>query len=287
MKSIGKISETRNQGITGKIITSSEIRKLFLDIKLEVEKLEKETDKKIKDSIGPKPDEMTTEQYAVKIDREAGYRKGEITLEDINGAKFKSESFDIFDSDILDTKQIKFVGLYLSDHNHDLHIYIEINHSDRYYTNRIQIEGTDSVWVNGLMKKIDENIDSWKNQFVFIKKNVGISFIIMLLVINFSTFYIFEYFVSLIPLVEDENPDETIAVTVGAARLLTFFITGIFSLFFTNFMFDRVNSIWLDVELHTGKEHNMIEKERRKKIAFIILVFVVPIITSLILEFIK
>ncbi|RPH29906.1 MAG: hypothetical protein EHM93_16650 [Bacteroidales bacterium] len=268
------ILETRNLKITNKIFKPDDIRKIFQDIEKEILSLNEvnNTKQHSKDNL----DESSNSRY------NSSYIHLKVNA--IDGSEYESESFEILEKDgILDTKQIYSIYFTFVDRKNDIQIQITLRHTNNDYDNEVSIKGRNSIWVNGLMKKVEENINILENQSTFAKKYGFLICIIILLCFT----YIVTSLPNLIILLLPKQLISTETITIQMPRMI--FYTIYYSFISLSFIFpsiyltEKIKGLWLSVELQTGKEYYQIEKQRRIKLWTIISLIVIPTILSIII----
>ncbi len=246
--------------ISDKIIKSENVRKLLTDIVLTVNNY---ISKDIKDSLRYK-----------------------IILKASDSSEFESTSLEILDAgEIIDTKQITSINFSLNCYDKNISINLDLNHSinDYKHENFIRIEGGDSLIVGGLLKIINENVDTWEKQKTIIKKNKALIVIIITICLSMIYYKLFIFFIKLI------IKDNIISSSSGSILGFSFdpfsifiYISSILGTVFISFsIYDWMEKLWPNLEFQMGKEYFHLEKIRRLKLWIIISVILIPTIISL------
>jgi hypothetical protein len=203
-----------------------------------------------------------------------------------DASSFQSEDTDLFNADsILSKKKVESVSLTLTHYETNAFVEIELSHGDSSWRNQVTIHGEDSKWVNGTLKIIEETIESFAPQNVFLFKNKQLIKTVFALGLGSLYFYI----TTLIPSEPStDTPEWVIQLSTLIASvplgdyLFKYFIFYVIGFFPAEFLFEKLKSLWPSVELQIGPEHTHIEKRRRIWVANAFILGVLPIIHSLI-----
>ena len=90
-----------------------------------------------------------------------------------DGSSFTSKDVTLFDQDsILNNKRVESVEVEFISYATDEYIDIRLSHGDTnsLFSNRITVTGSDSNWVNGTLKKLEETLEAVKPQNTFLNK---------------------------------------------------------------------------------------------------------------------
>jgi hypothetical protein len=148
----------------------------------------------------------------------------------------------------------------------------------------MSIAGTDNFWVNGLLGKINEQLANIENQETFVHKwSKPIKWLFML-----STFFLWCRF-------EDWYYRNTKGyVQVWKAIVINHNWNYLFELIFFGcgggflliiMIYSEFDKLFPSIELQTGPEHFKLEKHKRTLYLFYITVLVIPLLISLLFEF--
>jgi hypothetical protein len=153
------------------------------------------------------------------------------------------------------------------------------------------VEGTDSKWVNGNIKAIDEIIESFAPQNLRVLELKWL--IHTVLALGIGRLYLF--FVGLIPMPSSKPPQWDWMVglyhfVLGHPLLpyvvlyVAYYLGGFWPAWY---FYSKLLSFWPSVELQIGPEHTLIEKRRRRWLFSFFLLGVAPLLTSLVYDFLR
>jgi hypothetical protein len=134
------------------------------------------------------------------------------------------------------------------------------------------VSGNDSVWVNGILAKLTEIIDTAEPQPLF-KKPLSIAALPLCIAFNVVYFRLFYADIQ-------RNKYGWIEgiLTIGVPIL-------------SMVLFDKlpkyVDALWPDVELQTGPNYLQIPANKRKRITLLLTLIILPILTGFIYDVLK
>lgn len=260
------IKESRYSKIENKIITTEDIQNLAKVIWEEYEKAKS-------------PDKYASVSFTIKCS---------------DKSCFESSDPSIFETDsVLRTKRVDSVSICCHCYN-DSYINVELCNGNIYWGNDITVKGTDSNWVNGISKRLEDISSSFTPQNTFVKDHS--IFLNILFAFGYGTIYmsILNVLLSGVEsLPENRIPEwakilrnlfETVPFLREIFEYLLGFTVGIFPAVLTT---DKLKKLWPSVEIQNGPEHMMIEKRRRKWLAIVFTTCILPLALSLIYDIIK
>jgi len=213
------------------------------------------------------------------------------SVDTYDDASFESSDPDFFATNsILSTKRIKKIEMdYFNYTTSDyFHLIVsQMKYSDSYF----KIKGQNSKWVNGLAKQTEELINSFAPQNNFIKKHKV--FFNILLGLGLGVIYM--QLISLIPYTPTENSKSEWVIQLGilfeSFPIIEFIFKYLFGLgvgiFPATFITDKLVDLWPDIEIQIGPEHTFIEKKRREWLIKAFVLGVLPLVISIVADFIK
>lgn len=204
---------------------------------------------------------------------------------------FISEEPSMFDEDsYLIIKKVEEVGI--TYHLYETNSYININlcHGSG-YGNSVTVAGTNSTWVNGITKKIEETVDSFDPQNNFIKDHKWIFNIIF----GLSIGAIFLWVIILIPSDPPKDPPpawvlalQNLFKQIPLFKLIFKYLLGLpMGIFPASFLTDKLIELWPSIEIQIGPEHTQIEKKRRKWFFNAVVLGLLPLLLSLIYDIVS
>ena len=205
---------------------------------------------------------------------------------------FESSDAEFFSNDsVLPTKRVSDISLKFSSYDDDETIEIKLSHGDSSYSNYISVSARDSEWVNGVTRKIEDEICAFKPQNTFLTEYKVILEVVFALSIGMVYFFL----IDMIPIhpIEVEPSGWMIQLALASRdslilgytiKYILSFVIGIWPAYS---LMDKLKALWPSIEIQIGPEHTFIEKRRRIWIASAFLVGVVPLATSLIYDVLK
>ncbi|MBN8720494.1 MAG: hypothetical protein J0H85_13665 [Sediminibacterium magnilacihabitans] len=190
-------------------------------------------------------------------------------------SSYESSSKSIFEeAEILNTKALQRIQMRLQTVSNSKNIEVQFstslepNPGDNYAI----VSGDDSVWVNGVLFKLSECINSAQEQ-PSIVKHLG-----TLQTITVITFLII-YFRIWYDNVEKLNNDWI--------RLLFFVVLPFIILLLSIELVKYLKSMWPDMELQTGPNYSQIPSKKREKVKWIVTIIVVPLLVGFVYDILK
>jgi hypothetical protein len=200
-------------------------------------------------------------------------------------SKYESGSGGIFDQGgILETKQIRGIEISLSAYPAASRISVELihTHSEDSPWNHVTVTGTDSTWVNGVMRRLEDAIGCWEVQpkwprrfrwlsVLLFTAGIGRLFLFVLL----STFsYVLQ--TDTRPVFADWEIYSglwgvILPLAIWPAMTLT----------------DKLVELWPVVEIRAGREHAQNPARRRKQIWAVITLLVLPLLLNTVYDIIR
>jgi len=259
-----KILESRNVKIAGRIITLDRVRRIASVVWERYKAMEAE------------------EKHCRIVFRAACF----------DDSDFESADIDIFSDDsVLVSKRVSEVTIRYSAYEDDETIDISLAHGSYEHRNYVRVSGTDSAWVNGVVKKIEDEIAAFQPQNRFLVEYRGALHIVFALSIGSIYFFLIDSIPS--NPVESEPPAwlKELATNIKNSVLLGYGIKYAFSylvgIWPALFLMDKLESLWPSIEFQIGPEHTFIEKKRRLWISSAILLGVIPVVTSIVYDLVK
>jgi len=215
-----------------------------------------------------------------------------------SGSKYKINCFDtttyesgsitiLTNENIVDIKRARSIEMSYESDSLNRSIKIELFHNGPTYENLI-IKGDDRNWVKGTLANVEEMLNSTPPQDNFVIRHPKfLSNVVALgvgIIISYAIYFLLEFF---------ETPQEaeesswftTYSISNFLIRWSIFWIVGWMT--YAEKITKKVLELWPSTEFDFGPEHLKIEKNRRKVLIGFITLIVVPILMSVIFEFIK
>ncbi|XLS29213.1 hypothetical protein ACJD0Z_18700 [Flavobacteriaceae bacterium M23B6Z8] len=242
------IREKRKLFFTGKIITPQIIREISALIENEVEKAN-----------------LKKQEYFLMYSVDA-----------IDNTSFESQSPTIFDaSGLIEKRVVESIRMEFHTSNHSKKIEVSLDNcmEDSDSDNYIAVSGDDSNWVNGILERLSQIIDSSESRSKF-SNYIGITaFIIYVFVIS--------VFINIMnPIVQKQSEKNFIP-------LIIFFIVPSLLGFLALHTYQYIRNLFPNVELQTGPNHARIPEVNRRKVQIILMTIIMPLVLAFIYDLLK
>lgn len=214
--------------------------------------------------------------------------KVELDFEDDTEYRFKNEEFDAVKS-YLENKRLEAISIILSSSDPLSIIAFTIKSGDLSYI-RIRVEGTESTWVNGIFKKMEDTVLSWPPQNTVLKRYNKLIALILSLFLGY-------YFIEIIKLMPSEEKQYSeipkwvefikyLITEYPLSRHIIQSMLGVIPTYFPSILLvDKISTLWPSVELQLGPNHAQVESRRRNIIYSIIILIVLPLLISIISKY--
>ena len=208
-----------------------------------------------------------------------------------DNSSFESEDPSIFDKEsFLISKKVETIEITYHQYETNSYINISLRHGSD-YGNSITVRGTDSTWVNGITKKLEEAVDSFQPQNTFVKKHKWMFNVIF----GLSLGAIFIWIIMIIP--SDPPKDQPPAWVMvlrslferfPPLRLIFKYLLGLpVGIFPASLLTEKLIALWPSIEIQVGPDHTLLEKKRRKWILNVVIMGVLPLLLSLIYDIVS
>lgn len=208
-----------------------------------------------------------------------------------DSSSFSSQEPALFEKDSpLSKKRVGHIQMEFRHYKTMSRITIGLAHGNGSWRNDVTISGTDSTWVNGTLKAIEETIDSFTPQNTFLYQNEKTLRIVFSLGLGSLYFWM----ASLIPTAPSaEMPGWAIKLNLVLSAIPLGYYLFKYAMAFlvgwlpSEILYNKLKDWWPSVELQIGPEHTLTEKQRRKWIASAFIFGVFPLATAVIYDLIK
>lgn len=285
---MGGIIETRTLKISDRIIKSQDIRRLFSDLENEFNRLDKITEADLDRILVDKKYNKYTEAEKVQ---EKKYLKQYISkslkIKACDGSVYVGQSEEILASGgILDTKQISTIDFNFLDNNHKSSLSINLRHTTSDNWNEVTVQGIDSLWVNGIIQKIENFLDSIERQTTWFKNySLLIAIFITVCIALVTSALILNFLILLNQIFPSES--DSIKISIQSIRVMTFFMMLGISSYPAIKIFEKIKELWPTVELQTGQDYLQVNKQKRNKIWLIFSLIIIPTVLTILAELIE
>lgn len=192
-----------------------------------------------------------------------------------DNSSYESQDKEIFNApEIIDTKILKRIQMRLHTVSGSKSVELQLLHSEQSNAsnNFLLVSGNDSVWVNGIMSRLSEVIDS-SDQQPRILRHLALLQWIVIITFNYIYFKLFH---------KDIEKMENGLVGIGLL-----FGIPLLSLYLVDRVKIHIEQIWPDVELQTGPHHLQQPQRKRIRLAWITTAVIVPILIGFIYDLLK
>lgn len=257
---MANLAKTIRQEISNKVIRTSDIKSLFDQLN-EILTTDSNTD-------SPKS--------IVK----------ELTIYYADDTNIEGDLEDVLNGWELDTKQVERIVFRYMDNNNKNRLLIELHHTNLEGFNKITASSKDSIWAYGILAKIKDIFNTFEDQNIWIRNNeklfensiaVGFTIIFTLIIV-----------IKVLPIANNGEPINYSTLkpnqyspypVIALIAFLLFFIGKMGSFSLSN----KLQKLWINMELQTGTDYNQIEKQRRNKIKNYYLTYFLPVIMTIVL----
>lgn len=195
------------------------------------------------------------------------------SIDAIDNTSFESQSSEIFnENQIIENRIIKKVLMrfYTLDNSKSIEIQLVHLAKDENFENFLTVSGDDPTWVNGTLVRLTEILNMAEKQ----SKNQYSGWLICGLVVLFNV----EYFRLFLPHIQTTN-EIVSCITICGPFIASLFMATKFN--------EYISDVWPEIELQTGPGHQRLPSKRRKKIQWLTVTIILPLILSAIYDIIK
>jgi hypothetical protein len=212
-----------------------------------------------------------------------------------DGSSFESNGIELFsDNSIVTKKSISSISLIFSYYPTDSKIEISLEHAASQNWNFVCIRGTDSKWVNGTIKEIEETIESFAPQTSFILRHKRWVKIVLALGIGQIFIYLLRFL-----LLASSDPTPTspsrfwnrVDIFIHNYPFIKYIIKYLF-IYILGYspalvVYDKIQALWPSVELQIGPEHSFVEQQRRQAFMSVVVLGIIPLCVNWIYDIVK
>jgi len=226
---------------------------------------------------------------------ESPYSSVSFSIKCSDNSSFESSKLSIFDENsIINSKKVEYIKMGFYDPKEYKNIYIGITHGNVDWQNEIEVKGKDSLWVNGVIARIKDVLDSVPPQNMFIKKYKLIINSLLALGIGIFIDYILSFFIT-----PSKDPPSKLSIMLEDLYSRSPFFKYFFKYFFAMVvgyviglwpiteLYSQLRNLWPSIEIQIGPEHTYIEKRRRKILISILVIGAGPLLVSVVYDIIK
>jgi|SRR6267378_1552090 len=252
----------------------------------------KETRRIVFENIVVKPEDIRTLAKAI-TDASEPFEKPKLAFEvqAEGGRSYESETLEVFEKGgVLDTKQVLSIATRFTDYETDSRIRVNLAHGNfrRYYFNYIEVAGTDSTWVHGVIRKLEETLSEFEKQASWPRKweiplkivaafGIGRAWVSLQ---NFAMVHVLH----IQPITQHPHWVDAVQPFASVIRWGLSFGIGFFpGIFLTN----KLLELWPSVELRMGREWAQLSRTRRDRLWVFFTIAVLPLLISLLYDLLK
>jgi hypothetical protein len=200
------------------------------------------------------------------------YYRIEYKVETKDGSEFTSHDTDMFkEGSILAIKVIQDLQMHFyAEDGVDMKVNIMDSNLTSFNRSRITIQGSDSTWVNGTLRKLLDCVDSWQNQNTAGRKWSWLIGLGGTYLIGLAIFSLISAFSNKL-----ESPFSSP-------------VAALYALFFLGFSWpvaDSVAGLWPELEIVPAQEHERQVQKKRGKFKWVITAIIIPSIIAVIVGY--
>jgi len=186
-------------------------------------------------------------------------------------AEYQSVSLDIFKQEgILDTKRAVKLTMTFRDYEAHAEISIDLADSEIFgYDSSLNVEGSDTTWVNGAFQRLLDCVNSWENQWTSIKKYRWLIALPLTYLAGWTVVAIVIHLINIF----SHRP----VASVFSPYLLWLVGIGGFSWLIAEYL----ENLWPSIEIVPIPEHEQKLRKKRKRIWFLLSAIVFPFAIAL------
>lgn len=192
----------------------------------------------------------------------------------IDNSSYESQSIEIFkDNIILEKKVLQKINMRFNAFDFSKNIELQILHieKDENKENYILVSGEDSNWVNGVITRLSEAIETAEPQPKIAYKLIVVSWTLLILFNMLYFWGIGGY------LTKHKDSQGTLLAILKITMVFGF---PIVTLYIGQRAENLIKKILPSIELQTGPHHSQIEKNKRRRIASIFLIIIIPTVLA-------
>jgi hypothetical protein len=237
-------------------------------------------------------------KLAKVVDGEFGHaNKGEVPREDLSfvvscddGSLFSSEDPSLFEQPIISSKRIHSIRMSYRNYPQHKSIAIDLRNGTRSRESTIEVTGTDSTWVNGTLRLLEDVMRDAKPQTNFFKKTSWLSTALL----SMGLGYLIIHLLLLLPIpVSKVQPTGGLAELIensGVARFifvyLIYYVIGLTPAAIISQFLDP-KDLWPSVELQIGPAHKLTERKRRFFLLQVLILGILPLLRSAVYDVLR
>jgi len=216
-------------------------------------------------------------EYDESKKKEQFYGSFKIKASCSDSSVYESQSLSLFDSDsVLSNKRVDSVTMQFSDYREDKSISFEVRHGYNMAYNNIEVDGRDSLWVNGVLKRLEDIIKECTPQSEFVTKHktwllivlsIGLGSLATMVIVRIFELHWWNTFGAKGPLMR------------WLIQYAVYFYIGLLP---ASNIIGKLHKLWPSVEVQVGPEHMFSEKRRRAYLVSVTFVAIVPLVINII-----
>lgn len=216
--------------------------------------------------------------------------KFEVSCE--GGIAYESSDIIIFDShSIINSKKPLKILLWFSNYDSDSGIRVNFKqeYSSKYSENSVLVEGYDSNWVNGVLGRIQDRIESIKPQAKYKGLYLNLIYLASALLIGRA----FTFIIQLLPFGSPKMGATLLTIrhfirSNAFIYNLSLYILGFFfGVFPASFIRNYLEKSWPYLEIQIGPDHALDAKIRRARLKKLVSLIIIPLALALLYDILK
>jgi hypothetical protein len=180
-------------------------------------------------------------------------------------------------NDIPDKKIITEINLYFTEQVLTSSVLIRIKNSD-ISPLYVKVESQDGNWVKETVKSLEDFFSKCRSQSAIVKKSGTLIVLLTVVILNFTLNNVMEIIAQMMHLFSKYAIESLTSDWRFFVFILSFITVSPAIL-----VYKRLRKLWPGIEIQTGKDFRLIEKDKRRKLLIIVSILILPAIISYLL----
>jgi hypothetical protein len=154
-----------------------------------------------------------------------------------------------------------------------------IQGSGYYHGSGVDVSGSDTLWVNGVMRQFEESIQGWERQPSWPQRySLPMTILFALSVGRIYIFLLDIFFDYVIPIQPISPRPAWADILIPIAPWIDWGLALVVGIWPGIWLANKMKGLWPNVEIQTGPEYAQVHKRRRQRIWLIMTVGVLPLL---------
>jgi hypothetical protein len=214
-----------------------------------------------------------------------GWTEFSVTCSD--GSSYQSPSADLFEEESpIVRKRVRSISLALR--HTDTNATVQITLRNGAESAIIEVRGSNTKWVNGVMKELEERFSAFPLQESILSRNRLMFRWLLAFSLGFSMWHLLDLFIT--PTASTAPPAGwfvALSQIPGALHVLTYGWLTLAMYPLAGLVLTTALKLWPSIEIQIGPDHTFVEKRRRRAIALVFTVVLLPITSAAIYDLAK